>query len=617
MAFRDQYTNFWFDDISSETMKVWITNSRDLKFHATPKFSDAFVSPTVSQTRYHTGTTISNQEFTVKCLAINVNMLEWRAIQNWLSPLRVGKLSFDFNDWTYYLVKVSKEISGTTFINGYDHAHGDNYTIEFTITFTTVNDWAALGPTVTIPLNKVFNGGAVDKDYLTNKTFSLETAINNKYYMPAVYNKTVAANPASVKTTPSGTRKYLVEPTIVSNTVIYFDDTIPQPTDAGALYAYRLYYLDSVGETATALMPRLYGTISWSLDDSGAISGPFFDLVDGSTEQISHGINCLGLSLLFVPLHKRGTINGDNIVSPFYIWENANTYAIMNCGAYETYPNLSLDLGVSNLATVDLEGVPLYSYTSNFYNTVVQIHGHSGTAIVGDSLAEYGVVKDLRISSGTYASNPSLQTPVIADSYNYGPLVIPSGNPELLKIRIFDCQIPSLDGGLNTNNVTQDKHYSHGVIQFIFQPVGEFQQLRTGPTAIMLFTQAAQEQQYNTGIYPFADSYNTSNYGSTVHDKFFTLNGFISQVEFKDDNEVPYTTYVLTIPTLELFSESESWEAAPDEDKDANAHILKKVVWGKAQNPYLYLSLCNTTNLSITVNNAVTSYMSIHTRDAL
>ena len=110
MMFRDTYTDFSFDEIKSENFKVWIINNKDVQRSMSPNFSDKFNSPTYGQIRFYEGTTIDKQDFKLSCAAINITLNEWRAITEWLSPLKSGKLRFDWNDKYYYMVKISKSI---------------------------------------------------------------------------------------------------------------------------------------------------------------------------------------------------------------------------------------------------------------------------------------------------------------------------------------------------------------------------------------------------------------------------------------------------------------------------------------------------------------------------
>lgn len=169
--FRDEYTNFSFNGLQSENFKVWITNKGDLQRNMSPNFSDKFNTPTGSQIRYHEGTTIDKQDFKLSCAAIDVTLSEWGAITEWLSPLKSGKLRFEWNDNYYYMVKISRAPSGVMFMSGnIDSVMGQLYTITFTLEFTTVHDWAALG-------NYAEQNSINDIDV---------SVYNNEYNMPSI-----------------------------------------------------------------------------------------------------------------------------------------------------------------------------------------------------------------------------------------------------------------------------------------------------------------------------------------------------------------------------------------------------------------------------------------------
>lgn len=177
--FRDDYTNFSFNEQDSSSFKVWITNKNDLKRNMSPNFSDKFNSPTYGQIRYHEGTTIDKQDFKFSCVAVNVTLTEWRAITEWLSPLVSGKLRFDWNEKYYYMVKLSKAPSGTMFMKSkIDNVMGQLYIINFDIEFTTVNDWAALGE---------YGEQKIEAHGIKNIDPSV---FNNEFYTPSVILKT-------------------------------------------------------------------------------------------------------------------------------------------------------------------------------------------------------------------------------------------------------------------------------------------------------------------------------------------------------------------------------------------------------------------------------------------
>ena len=89
-------------------------------------------------------------------------------------------------------------------------------------------------------------------------------------------------------------------------------------------------------------------------------------------------------------------------------------------------------------------------------------------------------------------------TKVVSESTNNGMLTIESGNPELLKIRIF---------GITESKFKRDEEGESvvdptGVQHIFFQPVGEFKYARNGQFAALLFKGVEQEQLYNSNSYP-------------------------------------------------------------------------------------------------------------------
>lgn len=172
----DKYTKFYYNNICSSSLGVIITNSHDLQMNLAPSFSDKFVSTTYGQTRYYEGTTVEAQDFVLNCVAVNIDKTQWGAITRWLSPLSSGPLTFDWNRNHYYMVKLTKATSGEMWIKGKkDKVLEDKYNVSFQITFTTVGDWAALGPSSTIE---------------TKTSANIEKAENfkNNYGIPFIIN---------------------------------------------------------------------------------------------------------------------------------------------------------------------------------------------------------------------------------------------------------------------------------------------------------------------------------------------------------------------------------------------------------------------------------------------
>lgn len=681
MPFRDKYTNFWFNDISSETMKVWLTNSKDIEFKATPNFTDTFVNPVSSQIRYHTGTTFSSNDFQLKCIAIGVNMLEWRAIENWLSPLAKGKLQFEFNDNTYYDVKVSKQVKGTSFVSGNNHIlNNDTYNIEFTVEFTTTSDWAALGPQVVVPINEIYTEkepvtmllmdspitattakftydynamtsnptnwdketwwkDGLDKTYSTytailaelngsanQKTamveclktslqshlvVSVSSAINNKFGMPIIYNRSKSMNTTypskgavSVKVEDRAGRKYLTEPTLLVNKTIYLDEKLfadmsqAEGTGGGGInYSNYNYYLLDGGTTPSTsftgeikfsnLEPSLVGYIRQQTTKDGRttmiVSNPANNANYGiiaDTEVGASGLTFYGMSVLF-------TASSDDAFKycPFYYLEDDSTYAIMNASSYESYPDLYLDLGLTISTTVKKEQELLYNYNVSVQNTTLGVDGRTGFVTFNNMLAEAATL-----------TGDSGKTKVVESSTNNGVFSIPSGQPELLRVRVFGITQPKLKA------VAGGALEDIGVTQIFFQPVGEFKYPRNGKFAALIFSAIQREAIYDAGYYPLVNDkfVNAGIYGSKIVDYIFSTNTFLSHVQVSSGCGM----WVLTMPTKDFRGCS-----LCSAQLDNTSSSLKTP-------QYMYLSLCNYTEASIKTDTSMASYIMMQTRDA-
>lgn len=688
MPFRDKYTNFWFNDISSETMKVWLTNNKDIEFKATPNFTDTFVNPVSSQIRYHTGTTFSSNDFQLKCIAIGVNLLEWRAIENWLSPLAKGKLQFEFNDNTYYNVKVSKQIKGTSFVAGANHIPGnDTYNIEFIVEFTTTSDWAALGPQVIVPINSVYNDNksvtmnlinipsclstATTATFIASYTYNfmisdsskwdtkkwwidgliskntdssliiaglngndssaaitclkeslaayavnnISGSINNKFGMPILHNRSMSMNTiypsksftkidvntntsktttVEIPTTSRLGRKYITEPTLLVNKTIYLDEEFWQEmTSQGESYSDHTYYLLDGGITHSKSLTTDIDYSILNLGQVGYIREQ--DLLSGTKRMIlqsATGDNSYGV-ISNVEINRTGfTFYGMSVlftgakdslaICPFYYLEDTNNYAVMNAGSYDSYPDLYLDLGLTVETQVKKEEELIYHYDVTVQNTTLGVDGKTGFVTFNNTLAE----------AATLVGDAG-QTRVVERSTNNGVLNIPSGNPELLRVRVFGVTHPTI-------STDQRKIEDVQISQIFLQPVGEFKYPRNGKYAAMLFSSLKREAVYNEGFYPLTNEsfVNANIYGSKVEDYVFSTNALLNYGSISANAN----GWVLTLPTKDLVGSS---LYSADQKK------------GTLTTPqYMYLSLCDYTEVTITTDTSMESYIMMQTRDA-
>lgn len=432
MAFRDQYTDFTFDDKKSSSYKVWITNKNDLQLALTPNFKDKFTSPQFGGVRYLDGTTIEKTDIKFSCIAIDVTSNEWRAICNWLSPTKVGKLSFNFNHYTHYNVKLSSTVTAKMFnYGGKDSLIGGRKIIEFSLSFTTVGDYAAFGPINTglINFERTYD---VNNEY-TNMINELIMRSANHYHMPCIYADTtqVAVNDYVTGLDlelNSGVYPYLKwqEDSMTNHQLSFKTNTweyiiYPKGGNDSSDYYYRANHNENY---ISVLQPK-------AILQSAAASGESID-------------------------HKEVTVDNTG-------------FNIFNIGEYEAYPRIMLN-SVRVGFEVWLDDTLYYSYTFGNNRTLNNIVIDCQSGIVTYN----GRILDNAVDAFGYK--------VIVDSYNLGPMAVPSGEPEIhlgkltevdsskntisfvLAEPLIDPSQDSINLGVSiTKNITTDTKYSEGL----------------------------------------------------------------------------------------------------------------------------------------------------------
>lgn len=144
----DVYTDFCFNEKFSTDMKVVITNSRDLSLSFGPAFTDTTTSLGGGDGYVLEQTAVTATKLTMKCVAVDVTLNEWRKICKWLSPDTIGRLQFNFNNQSFYMVKLSA--IPTPVMEPY---RTGTYIITFSLSFTTIGEPYAIYPTVSAYLN--------------------------------------------------------------------------------------------------------------------------------------------------------------------------------------------------------------------------------------------------------------------------------------------------------------------------------------------------------------------------------------------------------------------------------------------------------------------------------
>ena len=430
MAFRDKYTDFTFADKKSSSYKVWITNKNDIEIALTPSFKDQFTTPQFGGVRYLNGTTVEKTDIKVSCIAIDVTLNEWRSICNWLSPFKVGKLSFDFNKYTYYNVKLSNSVNGKMFnYRGKDQLLGGKKIIEFSLTFTTVGDYAALGP---------FNSGLISYERtntdINNIINELVTRSANHYNIPCIYS--------DVNTIKVGDCVTGLDIKLESDNYSRLQWKTDEDTDKDIIH--QLSYENS--NWRYIIFP----------EGEDSSTNYYYDSI--------HKDNYISVLQQKSNLILAQTSNDSNYTESINI-DNTGLN-IFNVGEYEAYPQIHLN-HISSGFEVWLDDVLYYDYTFNnnrWFNNI-NIDCQSGVITYNGRIVEN--------ATDSFGYN------LINKSINMGPLAIQSGNPEihrakltgvngnsltfLLEEPLIDISHDSINLGVTiTNNILNNIGYGEG-----------------------------------------------------------------------------------------------------------------------------------------------------------
>lgn len=549
--FRDEYTDFTFNGVRSSQMKVWITNNKDLQFRLTPEFSDTFLAPSFSNTQILNNTNITKSTFSLKCIAIDVTMQDWRAIQGWLSPTTVGRLSFDFNVGTYYNAKIDKGISGTAFIKGGDRNLSDRYIIEFTLGFTTVGDYAALGEVNVGVLGKNFGETLETWDTESQDDdlkYKIESVSNNKYFIPSIkkLDNNVIAAETLVKIN-NRTLSFTHSNTLLVDII----DFSVEPDENGYKPLYRIEGSFEGSENKEAII--IVTKIQYKNGTEAGNNQTKYKVSNGS----SLDLNFFGEELfLFV-------ISGE--VS--WTEPGVNQYAVCNAGSYDMYPSLLLNAQDFSIKKNNKE---IYSYSMKI-PVVASIDGQNGFVLSQGQPIENVSYK--------MKQNETVYEYVLVDSWtNNGSLEIESGKPQILKGRFINSNViiyksEDKDG----NEVKENIGYT-----YTFISPEPLQYDHRSRTATHIFQNVLGMQPYNTSTYPlFISEGNENTYNIQFINSHFTTECRIECVKEND-----YYKYNILIPDTNSYNLTEGltyYISICDYD------ILDIQISGSSQDSFIYL----------------------------
>ena len=554
--FRDEYTDFTFNGVRSSQMKVWITNNKDLQFRLTPEFSDTFLTPSFGNTQILNSTNITKSTFSLKCIAINVTIQDWRAIQGWLSPTVVGRLSFDFNVGTYYNAKIDKSISGTSFIKGGDRNLSDRYIIEFTVGFTTVGDYAALGEV---------NVGILGKDFTTSQDddleYKIESVSNNRYFMPSI--------------------KKLINSEITEKTLIKINNKTLRFKHSDTLLVDIIDFSVKTSENTYSPAYRVQG-ITEKVDEKqeNLIQVSKFQYKNGiqvTNNQTTYKVNDEdSLDLNFFGEELFLFVIGGNVS---WTESNVNQYAVCNVGSYDMHPSLLLNAQDFSIKKNNEE---FYNYSMKI-PAVVSIDGQNGFILSQGQPIE-NVSYKIKQNETTYEH-------VLVDSWkNNGTLEIESGKPQIFKGRFVNSEI-IVYKGKDKDGKEIIENIGH---TYTFISPEPLQYDHRSRTAVHIFQNVLGMQPYNTSTYPlFISEGVENNYNIQFVNSNFTTECRIECIKEKD-----YYKYNILVPK--------------NRESDNGYNLTNGLTY--------YISICdydvldiNTTN---TFNTNVENFIYLQTRDA-
>lgn len=565
--FRDEYTDFTFNGVQSSQMKVWITNSRDLQFRLTPEFSDTFITPSFSNTQILNSTNITKSTFSLKCIAINITMQDWRAIQGWLSPTAVGRLSFDFNTGTYYNAKIDKSISGTTFVkSGGNRNVSDRYIIEFTVGFTTVGDYAALGEVNVGVLEKNFGNTLETWDTESQDDdlkYKIESVSNNCYFMPSIIKldnnilkeKTLTKiNNRTLRFIPDGSAAPIAN---------IIDFSVKDNNSFKSLYiiSEHVNIIDGKSQSKIKVEKTVYQN---GIQNTSLSQETFYDTEVKDGNNIVD-INFFGEELFIFPLSDEVTWADSN---------NTHQYAVCNTGSYDMYPSLLLN--TDNFSVLK-NGEEIYNYELKI-PAIISIDGQNGFILSQGQPIE-NISYKLKKEGTTY------EYVLVNNWKNNGILNIKSGRPQLFKARFIEKSAVQYKYKTAADAEEESKEIGY---EYTFISPEPLQYDHRNRTAVHIFQDIIGMQQYNTSTYPLFVSEGIEN----KYNIEFINSNYTTECRIECMKENGYYKYSVIVPA-----------------EDGGYNLISGVTY--------YISICDYDILDIDINDSTTNnFIYLQTRDA-
>ena len=133
----DKFSTFTWDGLDSfDNFGTFIINENreGLKFYNGPSFSNEYTSPQFANNKEFVGVNFEQQKISFKIGVYWISIEDYRKFLEWLSPYKISKLTFSFNDKWYYQLKLSGREESTRYILGYEDGEPRYYS-EMTLNF--------------------------------------------------------------------------------------------------------------------------------------------------------------------------------------------------------------------------------------------------------------------------------------------------------------------------------------------------------------------------------------------------------------------------------------------------------------------------------------------------
>lgn len=133
----DKFSTFTWDGLNSfDNFGAFIINENreGLKFYNGPSFSNEYTNPQFGKNKEFIGINFEQQKISFKIGVYWISIEKYREFLEWLSPHKIGKLTFSVDDKWYYQLKLSGREESTRYVLGYEDGEPRYYS-EMTLNF--------------------------------------------------------------------------------------------------------------------------------------------------------------------------------------------------------------------------------------------------------------------------------------------------------------------------------------------------------------------------------------------------------------------------------------------------------------------------------------------------